>query len=360
MPITKSISNPELRTHSISTDEKWEKRIEKQRDRLNDAPADSPDEKGERVVTMMELAKDASGLGGLRNRRVGFSKEEYEQFKPVPLTQTGPAAFDGIVLPEEMEQSLSNCYWAAARLAISEVRPDYVCKQVQPVTEEEKKKLPSELDWYTATVFPRFMGIRYKAKIEVANSFPYSRLSPADGAVGEDRLRHMLYEKGFAGWEGGYRQLAWGNAGRAMGNMTGTRVKYLLLPLKSEDAVWNRLMRKQERKEAVVAVVMNHYDYLSNLKFLPQSMRDSLSEKAADRNPSSVGLTNKHCYSVRIAEEKVEKRVVQADGTETIEETLERVAYLRDPRNPETPKRVSFSDFYKVALYTVSARVPND
>lgn len=364
-PVNPSFKNPEI-NHSqkrLGNDAKWDKRIadfRKKRDDRTQSPVSTytPDQKGEKVVEIYDLLKDLGGLGGLKGRPVGFSVEEHGTFTPATINKTDAAGTDGVLLPHEMKQSIANCYWAAAYMACLERHPGFINKNVKKVPEGSRPGLDPSKDWYDVTVYPRFMGIRHKSTVTVANDFPYSHLSPIDGLTDEDRLHAMLYEKAFAMWQGGYDELAWGNAGRTLGNMTGKRARYLLVPVKSEEAVWKSLNKKMDRQDAAVAIVMSYHDYVADLGFLPESIREDYREAGKGRRPGDVGLVNKHCYSITgAAEEKVQKTITQPDGTSRVEDHSEKVVYLRDPRNPATPKRVRLEDFCKVTMVVVSAKV---
>lgn len=366
MPNPVTPKNPELRDPTKKgNDEKWNTRIDnflkKRTEKKKAQQAADPqfrDEFGMKAVALMGMLKELGGLKGLAGKApIGFNEKDYLTFSPVMTVVENDKDTDGVVLPDDIRQVIANCYWVAALMAVLEDHPNFLDQAVRPFDKAKKPELDQGLDWYEVDLFPEgFVGYRQEPVL-VSNKFPPMRMSTPDGKVSPDELKALLYEKAFALWEGSYGDLAWGLSAKALAGMTGKRPSYSFLPGQSEEKVWETLNKKKGKKEAVVAIVMNHYDYLAQLHFLPEAARNKYKDLAKNRSSAGAGLTNKHCYSVvKTAEENI-AFTVERDGQTVSEDRLTKVVYLRDPRRPQVPLQVTLEDFCQCAMMAVSVEV---
>jgi hypothetical protein len=254
---------------------------------------------------------EIAGLFGVGKIR-GFTPEAKTGFTPLREVDSLAAVLADTLatLPRDVAQSLANCYWAASLHAVLDADPHFLDTRVTRAGTSAR----GAPIWRVRLHSTPLLGGRERTLL-VEASFPSSHLiaKTPNGLQDLRALRAALYEKAFAQALGGYEQLAWGNSGRALRNMTGNRSAYTFMELANPDRLFRKISRRLEKNRPMVLVAFDIRDWAG---------RDGDKRKDA-RAPDEYGIVDQHCYSIAGAR------------TEIVDGKTVKLIELRDPRSPD-------------------------
>lgn len=325
--------------------------------------------------------KKTSELAGLMGvtRVVGFSAAEKATFRPVTIPDSLTAALADTLgtLPTEVIQEIANCYWTASLQAILQSDPHFLDDRVT-----RRGVGPNGVPLYAVRLHTTpILGGRERTVLVEASLPPRHLKSGTPNGLDDLRaLRAALYEKAFAQAVGGYSELAWGNAGKALRAMTGHESRYTFMELSDPDRLFRKLERRLSQDRPMVLVAFNLRDYLveketklglgdevaafqqkhgSLALYLGEGARPRpegvsahqlrrllrFHERRTTLDPEAYGVVDQHCYSV------VSVRREQQEG-KTV-----RLVELRDPRHPERTFTKTIEEVQKAFCFLATNRI---
>lgn len=321
---------------------------------------------------------ELAGLMGL-TKVVGFTAGEKATFQPVTLPDSLTAALADTLgtLPKEVIQEIANCYWAAALQAVLQSDPHFLDDRVT-----RRGVSPNGLPLYAVRLHTTpLLGGRERTVLVEASLPPRHLKSGTPNGLSDPRsLRAALYEKAFAQAMGGYSELAWGNAGKALRAMTGHDSRYTFLELSDPDRLFHKLERRLAKNRPMVLVAFDLRDYLVKEEVKlglgdevaafqqkhgslalytgegarprpegvsAQQMRRLIRfhERRTARDPEAYGIVDQHCYSV-----------VSVRREEQAGQTV-RLVELRDPRHPERTFTKTIEEVQKAFCFLATGRL---
>lgn len=326
------------------------------------------------------LRENLEDWRGLRGRNLKYDPQQY--FDPglhrLPVDKEGPVRDS--LLPEDVEQGLVNCFWAASLHASLSQNPTFIDKAVREVpVSEMKDRYPNlapelrEIEWFEVTVNPKNVFGPHREEVLVCNLSDDHLLTMGtgrrrngyspDAPMSLAQLKAVMFEKAFYVWQGSIEEHEWGNSANALANMHGTEPGYHFTDFAGKMKIYRSLRAKLRRGEALVAVA---YDLRDNLDGELGKL-DFLLKIFKERDAYKYKVTDQHCYSI-----------VEARKEATADGGFEHVVYVRDPhlynsrtgermptpRGPEwdsylaQQKRLTLDEFHAAYTFITHAPVP--